>query len=111
MEEQKCPICDGSILINKIPYSYHNQMYFGDFEAEVCHQCGNIFFTEDSFKKIEQIAKDRGLWGLWSRNMLNPVDKLTLSIPCNKINIVNAGQIFYQAFTEMKKILYTVSVR
>jgi YgiT-type zinc finger domain-containing protein len=110
MESNECPICNGPVLIKKVPYSYHNQIYFGDFEAEVCQQCNTVFFTEDSFQKIEQIAKDRGLWGLWSRNMLNPVEKITESISCDKIHIVNAGQIFYHAFSEIKKIINTVSV-
>lgn len=108
---QKCSSCDGEITIKKVPYSYHNQTYFGDFEAEICQKCGKVYFTEDSFKAIEQIAKNRGLWGLWSRNMLNPVIKITESISNERIHIVNAGEIFYTAFSEIKKIVNTASVR
>ena len=111
MKIQNCSSCDGEITIKKVPYSYHNQTYFGDFEAEVCQKCGKIYFTEESFKEIEQIAKKRGLWGLWSRNMLNPVIRITESISDRRIPIVNAGVIFYTAFSEIRKIINTVSVR
>ena len=58
-----CVYCDGEVIIKRVSYYYKKIIYFGDFEAEVCTQCGETFFTEESFKLIEIFAKEIGVWG------------------------------------------------
>jgi len=60
----KCPECGSEIVIEKITYMYLNQIYLGDFEAERCFKCGTDYFTEDSYNKIENVAKTMKIWGL-----------------------------------------------
>ena len=55
-------------MFEKRQVSYiHKGIYFGEFDAEVCIQCGHTFFPEESFHDIEQIAKEKGLWGIESK--------------------------------------------
>ena len=59
----KCVECGGTIQIKKIPYLYNDRIYLGDFEAEICLNCNTTYFTQDSYKKIEIVAKRRLIWG------------------------------------------------
>ncbi|MDI6707862.1 MAG: AbrB/MazE/SpoVT family DNA-binding domain-containing protein, partial [Candidatus Thermoplasmatota archaeon] len=47
----------------KIDYLYED-LYLGKFEADVCNQCGEAFFTENAMNKIEKKAKEIGIRGL-----------------------------------------------
>lgn len=39
----------------------------GTYDAEVCDECGEVFFTSQSVDKIQTRAKHLGLWGLASK--------------------------------------------
>ncbi len=58
-----CPICDGKMIRKRSEYRYYD-IYFGDFDSDVCEDCGEIFFTEEASDEIDMIAKEKGLWGL-----------------------------------------------
>lgn len=45
----------------------------GDFPAEVCQKCGEICFTEEVSRKMTQIAKKKGLWGLETKTTIGKV--------------------------------------
>jgi len=36
----------------------------GKFEGEICNKCGESFLDEEAMKKIENKAKEMGIWGL-----------------------------------------------
>ena len=59
----KCPLCNGKMKARKVDFSMYGES-FGKFEAEVCDSCGEEFFDEKVTAKIDQIAKERELWGL-----------------------------------------------
>jgi len=60
----KCPLCDkGKLVRKKSPYVY-GDIYFGEYESDVCPKCGEVIFTEKSFDAIEAKAKELGVWGL-----------------------------------------------
>ena len=58
-----CPICEEKMKKVKEPY-YFGGRKLGEFEAEKCPKCKEVFFTEAASDKIDKIAKDLGLWGL-----------------------------------------------
>ena len=39
-------------------------IYLGIFPAEICNKCGESFTDSATTKKIEAIAKKKGIWGL-----------------------------------------------
>ncbi len=54
----------------------------GSYDAEVCDECSEVFFTADSVDKIEARAKELGLWGLASRvKVARPGNSLVVRIP------------------------------
>jgi len=60
----KCPICEsGNLKKGKIK-EYMFGVYLGEFPANICSKCGESFTDSDTTKKIEEIAKQKGIWGL-----------------------------------------------
>lgn len=60
----KCYICEkGELKKVKLPYQLYGE-HLGDFEAEKCGRCGEVFYSEETSKKMTQAAKNKGLWGL-----------------------------------------------
>ena len=60
----KCYICEkGDLTKVKQAYRLYGE-YLGDFEAETCSKCGEIFYNEETSRKMTEVAKARGLWGL-----------------------------------------------
>ncbi len=50
----------------KVRYAYAG-VYLGSFAADVCQRCSEAFFTEDSWRRIEKLARKKGLWGIGRR--------------------------------------------
>ena len=59
----KCPNCNGKLHEEKATYFY-GETKLGDFDAEVCQKCGEIFFTEGASDVIDKKAKELGVWGI-----------------------------------------------
>ena len=59
----ECPVCSGKMRKGKEPYFFAG-MKLGEFEAERCQKCSEVFFTEDASDKIDAKAKELGLWGM-----------------------------------------------
>lgn len=58
-----CPVCGGKMKKVSEPYSFAGKT-LGEFEAEKCQKCKEVFFTEEASDKIDEIAKAAGLWGM-----------------------------------------------
>ena len=60
----KCPICEeGKLKKGKIK-EFMFGVYLGEFSAEICNKCRESFTDTAITKKIEEIAKKKGVWGL-----------------------------------------------
>ena len=60
----KCPLCEeGELKKGKIK-EYMFGVYLGEFPAEICNKCNESFTDSKTTKKIEEIAKKKGIWGL-----------------------------------------------
>ena len=59
----KCVICEGETTKKNIEYKEFG-VSLGNFEAEVCQNCGEIYFDEETAEKIQQRSKQLGLFGL-----------------------------------------------
>ncbi len=59
-----CYICEkGELETKEVPYHY-GEFHVGDYEAEVCPDCGEVFFTEAAGDAMDARVKELGLWGL-----------------------------------------------
>jgi len=59
----KCIICDGETQRKNVDYKEFG-ITLGRFSADVCGQCGEVFFDEKTAEIIQQKSKERGLFGL-----------------------------------------------
>ncbi|MBI2138271.1 AbrB/MazE/SpoVT family DNA-binding domain-containing protein [Candidatus Woesearchaeota archaeon] len=58
-----CQICEKGKLVKKdVPYEVYGAA-LGTFPAEVCTSCGEQWFSEGTAKKIEELEKEKGLFG------------------------------------------------
>ncbi|MFH1544902.1 MAG: AbrB/MazE/SpoVT family DNA-binding domain-containing protein [archaeon] len=68
-EEMNCPICNEKMKKTKEPY-FFGDIKLGEFEAEKCTKCKEVFFTEHASDKIDAKAKELGLWGIGKEGTL-----------------------------------------
>ncbi len=77
-----CPTCGRGTLR---PQQANEGMFgvnLGTFDADACDDCGEVFFTAPSVKRIEARAKELGLWGLASKvKIAKSGDSLVVRIP------------------------------
>lgn len=66
MIREKCDECGGKLVEKKVDFSMFG-VGLGRFPAEVCAKCGEEVFTEETSATIDEIAKERGLFGLAAR--------------------------------------------
>jgi hypothetical protein len=60
----KCPVCGKAALRKEVRKSELYGFDLGDYLAEVCPSCGEVFWQEADVKKMEQVARKLGIWGL-----------------------------------------------
>lgn len=66
----ECPVCEGKLRRVKREFIY-SDIVLGEFEAEACDRCGEVFFTEASSDEIDRLAKERGIWGFEARTKVS----------------------------------------
>jgi YgiT-type zinc finger domain-containing protein len=78
----KCPICEkGSLKKDRIK-EYMFGIFLGEFPAEVCTSCGESFTDSETTKKIEEVAKKKGIWGLGATTKITKTgNSLAVRIP------------------------------
>lgn len=72
MKRKKCEECGGKITRKLIPFKMYG-IKLGDFPAEICDKCKEEVYDEETVGKINEIAKQKGLWGLESRTKVGEV--------------------------------------
>lgn len=60
----KCPMCNKGKLNRSRIKEIISRISLGEFPAYVCNKCGESFTNKDTTKKIEKIAKEKGVWGI-----------------------------------------------
>ena len=66
----KCDECEkGTLHEKKVDYILLGQN-LGKFNALVCNTCNETIFTAETFKAVEQIAREKGLWGLAAKTRI-----------------------------------------
>nr|MCK4930003.1 YgiT-type zinc finger protein [Nanoarchaeota archaeon] len=88
--KKKCYICEkGSLTKKKVDYKLYG-ISIGKFEAEICDKCGETFFDEDVSRKMTEIAKKKGLWGLQAKTKIGQSGTtLDIRLPKRIITFLN----------------------
>ena|SRR3989338_9951274 len=90
---EKCYLCEkGNLKKKEVPYTLYGENV-GNFPAEVCEQCGEIFFNEETSHKITQATKDKGLWGIGGRTKIGQAgNTLDIRLPKKIIDFLELKQ-------------------
>ena len=77
----KCVICDGKTTGKLIEHKEFG-ISLGNFKAEVCQKCGEIFFDEKTAEKIQQKSKQMGLFGIAKKARIAEIgNSIAIRIP------------------------------
>lgn len=78
----KCPVCEkGELKKGKIKESMFG-VYLGEFPAEICPACRESFTDPETTRKIEDVAKKKGIWGLGKKTKITQAgNSLAVRIP------------------------------
>lgn len=78
----KCYLCEkGKLTKKKVDFEMYGKK-LGKFEAEVCDNCNEVFFDERISDKIDEVVKERGLWGLEAETSVTQAgNSLAIRIP------------------------------
>ena len=75
-------MCNKGILKKERIKEYMFGVYLGEFPAEVCSKCGESFTDSDTTRKIEEAAKQKGIWGLGATTKITKTgNSLAVRIP------------------------------
>ena len=92
MKKEKCWECNGTYRHKMVDFSCYG-IILGKFKAKVCDACGDKIFSEEVSDDIDNLAKEKGLWGLESKTKVGKVG--------NSLDIKVSNKI--AKFLELKK--------
>lgn len=108
----KCPVCEKGNLIKKKIDEEMFGIHLGKFPAEVCDVCGESFVDEEVMKKIEERAKELGIWGLSKKlKVVKSGNSLVVRIPAEiaKFLGISAGNDITLYPEGKKKLVFEVT--
>ena len=82
MKREKCEECGGRIVKKEVEFKLYGES-LGMFPAEVCTKCGEEIFDEATSDKIDEKAKEKGLWGLGANTKVTQVGS-SIALVINK---------------------------
>tara|TARA_Y100000294_G_scaffold136039_2_gene128854 strand:- start:3037 stop:3360 length:324 start_codon:yes stop_codon:yes gene_type:complete len=78
----KCPICEKGMLKKGKIKEYMFGVYLGQFPAEICSKCKESFTDAETTRKIEEVAKKKGIWGIGKKTKITKTgNSLAVRIP------------------------------
>lgn len=86
----KCYLCEKGILrVREVPYNLYGETV-GKFKADVCEECGETFFDEETSAKITLATKAKGLWGIEAKTKIGQAGStLDIRLPKRIIEFLN----------------------
>lgn len=84
---EKCAMCEKGHLKKIKHKEVIHGVYLGEFPAEKCTSCGEVWIDGDTMGKIEEAAKKKGIWGLGKKTKITRTgNSLAVRIPKEIIN-------------------------
>ncbi|MBU4241704.1 MAG: YgiT-type zinc finger protein [Nanoarchaeota archaeon] len=106
----KCPICEKGTLKKGMVKESMYGIYLGEFPAEVCSSCKESFTDSETTKKIEEVAKQKGVWGLSAMTKITKTgNSLAVRIPkkiVDYLKLKSGGEAYIH--TENQKMVIEV---
>ena len=67
---KKCPICEKGTLKPVMEKHLMFGVDLGTYTGEKSSACGEVFTNSEIIKKIESVAKQKGIWGLGKKTKI-----------------------------------------
>ncbi len=85
-----CYECEkGNLKKQFVEYKQYD-ISLGKFEAEVCNNCSEVFYSSASVEKIEKESKAKGLFGLGAKTKIGTSgNALDIKIPKSLVTFLN----------------------
>lgn len=78
----KCPICNKGELKKGIIREKMFGIDLGEFSAETCTKCNESFTDSETTRRIEELAKQKGIWELGKKTKITKTgNSLAIRIP------------------------------
>ena len=78
----RCPICEKGILKKGKVKEYMFGVFLGEFVADICSKCEESFTDAETTRKIEEVAKQKGIWGIGKKTKITRTgNSLAVRIP------------------------------
>jgi len=88
-EEDYCWECNGRLKDKNVDYFLYG-VKIGNFPAKVCEKCNDTYFSEEISRKMTQLTKQKGLWGLQAKTKVGKVGTtLDIRLPKRIINFLS----------------------
>ena len=85
----KCVICNNKTIQKILEYKEFG-VSLGNFPAEVCEKCNEIYFDEKSVEKIQNKSKELGLFGLAKKVKVAELgNSIAIRIPKDIVKFLN----------------------
>ena len=77
----KCVMCGNATEKKKVEHKEFG-ILFGRFSADVCKNCGEVYYDEETVQEIQAISKARGLFGLAKKAKVAEIgNRIAIRIP------------------------------
>ena len=91
-DEDFCWGCKEKMKEENIDYFLYG-IKIGNFPAKICKKCNETYFSEETSKKITEMTKQKGLWGLQAKTKVGKVGTtLDIRLPKKIINFLKLRQ-------------------
>lgn len=91
----KCYMCGKGTLASKEVVHKLYGVPIGNYPAEICEKCGEIFYDEETSNKIEADTKAKGLYGLSAKAKVTQIGDslgITINRPISKFLKIKKGE-------------------
>ncbi len=68
-DEDLCWECREKMKDKDVDYSLYG-IKIGTFPAKVCEKCNETYFSEEISRRITEVSKKKGLWGLQAKTKI-----------------------------------------
>ena len=86
---EKCSECNGRMIRKEVDFKIYG-VSIGKFPAWICPKCKEELFDEETSRRIEKVAKEKGLWGLGKKTKITRTgNSLAIRIPKEIVNYLN----------------------
>ena len=90
-------MCEKGYLKKIINKEIIHGIYLGDFPAKKCSFCGEIWTDGKTMEKIENIAKQKGIWGMDKKTKI-------IMMLANSISLTSLDKYFPSKFFKESRI-------